>query len=254
MRTILTGSPGVPYVLQAGDLPADHDLRYSFWRWVDFRNFDLSMYNMNYMDIYDCMGGGVTLPTNIRLLESHRTDWTGAIIPKPALANMMHDLIAEELRQRIVNLTGTTKTIMTVSRDHLDWRVVGDAAYLHSWTTMVGAWAAQGLVTEARINLAGTFWQQYPKLAPTFAGVRPFYTKAVNGTLGTFPTVSTVPQTTLAGGIELAPFISGALDRWATARMLELLFPAHKFVCLWLYPVPYIRTSLTGDPEEIVGA
>lgn len=250
-RIVLTGSPGALYQLQAGDLPADFDLRYSFWRYVDFRNFNLSAYNMNYMDIYDSLGGGVTLPTNIRLLESHRTDWTGAVIPGASLDNMMQDLISEEMRQRSATLTGRAKAAITASRNHLDYRIAGDSAYFRSWSTMPKAWADAGIATQLHINAAGTFFAGYPKLKRTFDQSAAWYTQQIPVASMPRPP-STVAERAEYDGVDLRPYTVGSLDRWATARALEALFPQYHFKCIFLFPVRVIiggSLEMTQEPE-----
>lgn len=244
-RIVLNGSPGNLYTLKQSDLPLDLDLRYSFWRYVDFRNFNLSTYNMNYMDIYDCLGGGATLPTNIRLLESHRTDWTGAIIPKGSLDNMMQDLIAEEMRQRSLSLTGRARTAIRTARNHLDYRVIGEDAYFHSWSTMVDAYSAAGIASPPYIDASGTFFADYPKLKATYDRLVSWYNSEFLAGNFVHPP-SHIPEVANLGSIDLKPYIQGfgGLDRWATARSLEAAFPPYKFICTYLYPV--IRVSC-GD-------
>jgi len=112
MRTVLQGTPTRYRRLRAGDLPADRDLRQSYWRYVDFASYDLSPYDLTDTDILDCKGAGSILPDGDRTdwLISRRTDWTGAVIPAD-VSSYNHDFVNEVTKQRIPSLTGTSLSI-----------------------------------------------------------------------------------------------------------------------------------------------
>lgn len=91
--------------LRLNQLPADLDLRQSYWRRVNFSNFNLSAYDMRDMDIIECVGDGCILPDRVRTdwLISRDTSWTGAVIPKD-VSSYIHDLVGELIRQNIGRL------------------------------------------------------------------------------------------------------------------------------------------------------
>jgi len=100
-RIVLTGTPTTLYRPRARDLPADRDLSFSHFEYVDASGLDLSAYNLSYTDWWWCNCDGVRLPVGgTAWLLSRETSWTGAIPPADLRANAIsHDLLIEAYRQ-----------------------------------------------------------------------------------------------------------------------------------------------------------
>lgn len=166
---------------------------------------------------------------------------------------MMQDMISEEIRQNLAGMKGQAKTAWETVFEHLDWRTGGDSVYLHSWITLAGAFRSKNILTAQYLQKITDFLVPYPKLHRQMVALMDTFNKLQGQTNIPIPAESRVPESVTPGGLDLRPYIVGALDRWATARMLEQLFPPYKFVCLWLYPTAHIQISDTGNPEDILG-
>ena len=138
-RIVLEGTARRLYRLRARDLPPDNILEKSYWRYVDFSGFDLSAYSMVDMDIIDCVGTGVRLPSgpNMRWMQSRRTAWAGAVLP-PDISSYNHDLVVEWCRQRLPSLTGKSAAICQIIIDRVgaDYGASWQDTYYHIVTTL----------------------------------------------------------------------------------------------------------------------
>lgn len=127
-RIVLPGTPKELYRVTDADLPADRDLRYSYWRYTDFSALCLTGYDMRKMDILDSMGDLCVLPDHdidgtaaTDYIQSRRTSWKGTTIPAN-LSSLNHDLMKELLYQ----LSGENLLVKAIA----DY--VGES-YLNSW-------------------------------------------------------------------------------------------------------------------------
>ena len=170
MRTILVGTASKPYILTPADLPADHDLSNSYWRYVDFSptrrwSGDLSAYNMIDTDIIDCRAQNVILPDFAAgdlqatdYMQSRRTDWTGAKVPA-MVSSYNHDLVVETVRQAIPALSGKPLAVAQVIAAYIG------GGHDRSWRD--GYWQVMnrlGMDADTALTNGLPMFKGYPKL------------------------------------------------------------------------------------------
>jgi len=228
MRTVLQGTPTRYRRLRAGDLPADRDLRQSYWRYVDFASYDLSPYDLTDTDILDCKGAGSILPDGDRTdwLISRRTDWTGAVIPAD-VSSYNHDFVNEVTKQRIPSLTGTSLSIAqgAVAQFARD-------GYWISW---------RNLYHEAMTRLGITAREAYTATRDVFAGrprmlarlMEQMTSRITSLSPGDGITTATPVKVKLADGTEPTRFdlfLTNATDRYLVARAIEQAYLTNRGV------------------------
>jgi len=135
-RIVLIGTATTPYLVRARDLPADRDLRDSFFRWCDWRGVrNLSGYDLRNSDWLDCDCAGVIWPDHWipRWDESpdnpsqdaatdfcsfRRCRMTGAVLPANA-SSFHHDFVTENWRRKLATLTGREAAASQHAIDYL---------------------------------------------------------------------------------------------------------------------------------------
>lgn len=248
MRTVFVGTEANPYRLRLADIPADRDLSFSFWRWVDFSGRNFPNFNMTDMDIINCDGRNAYLSNSIGGLTSRRTNWRGARIP-PNVSSAQHDLVAEVMRAN----AGTDPELQQLAQVVNDY-LRGD--YTRSWADAFPYVRQQmgWTNTEPGSNLTKlrAILDGYPNI------LRRLIQNAKASAWGSTPggafttDLSAVPVYSANRTVDLRPYRDLAtLDRWAFARSLELVFPDTKFYIKRLEPTPVV---LAMDANFAVGS
>ena len=97
-RTVIVGTPRALERISLRDLPADKNLDFSFWRYVDFSGLDLSDYSMEDVDIIDYDAHGASLPECPFSQFRFPVDNTGLVL-HPDTSSFNHDLMAAMFQQ-----------------------------------------------------------------------------------------------------------------------------------------------------------
>ena len=241
MRIVLQGTPGNLYVPTAADLPADRDLRQSFFRYVNISGRNLSLYNLQDVDILDSVATNVRLPGSQRTdyLMSRRVNWSGAIIPSD-ISSYNHDLVVESYRQLSAFHPVLSRVIARVS-----------SSYINSW---------RDSIFDVMQSLNITKEQARDQYIAVVGNSRPRLTKRLrdhvrNGDIKDTPpnTVRPINAYPTSDGqtLDLSAIPLG-LDRYAAARLLESQFSEYWFYVGQLDPHPIIitlrRNRLDGTP------
>jgi hypothetical protein len=243
-RVVLTGTPGNLLVVTAAMLPADRDLRGSFFRYVDGRNRNLSQFDLRDIDILDSDMRAVTLPTGGKTdyMMSRRTNWRNAVIPDD-LSSYNADLVVEAYRQLAPNNEVLSKVIARISAD-----------YKNSWQDSIHDVMVQLGVTkeEARTRYNNVVGSRYPRLRERLR--QHVVSNLIKDTPpNTVKSASAYPLAVPQGEtIDLSAFPNtGQLDRYQTALDLEAAYPEYKFWVGQLDPHPilviYKRELIEGE-------
>lgn len=244
-RIVRTGDKDNLYRITSRDLPADHDLRYSCWTWVDASRLDLSTYDCRYMDIHDSECQRVILPEAIKGLVSLRSAWTDATIPSSA-DFCGWSLISEVLRRHTAPPSSREAGMIEwvaalIQTADTDWRDPWMVSNTH-FKVDLGLTQKQIYDTFAKYAFGG-----YPNLLCALE----FYSSQPKDALNTRPT--TLKLERYDGTEREIPLSAlrplGTEDRWAAARMGELYVAeakdAWELEVIFLAPTPYVIATNT---------
>lgn len=244
-RIVRIGDKDNLYRITSRDLPADHDLRYSYTSWTDWSGLDLSAYDCRYMDVHDSKCQKVILPDTVAGLVSLRSDWTDAVIPS-TLPFCGWSLISEVLRRHTAPIGSREAQMIEwvaslIQSADTDWRDPWMVSNTH-FKASLGLTQKQIYDTFAKYAFGG-----YPNLLCALE----FYSSQPEDALNTRPTTLKLSR---CDGTEKEVSLSalrplGTEDRWTAARMGELYVAeakdAWELEVVFLAPTPYVIATNT---------
>jgi hypothetical protein len=239
--------------LERRDIPPGGDVRQSYWRYVDFSSFDLSLLDMRDMDILDCDGRNAILPADGAMLDwtiSRRTNWRGAVL-SPNQSSFINDLAVEVILQNRSNSPPENLPGVDAAVAHLR------ASYAHSWQDALQAALDAGFTYRPASPVVASQARYVERMAAHFRHGRVTPVPPGEGVTRSTPVRPILARPENEGRTERLDFALSGTDRYESAQMIEIIMENRTGEPVWAHvgqldPWPHVEIvarSLLPVPE-----